>query len=420
MKRLPWLAIAAALTSCGGTTEHLTNVPCGAGTHESSGQCVANAPILCGMGTHLDTGVCVLDNAALTCGSGTHASNGMCVPDNGLTCGTGTHVENGMCFPDVSMLTCGSGTHAVNLMCIADSMLACGPGTHADGTNCVPDATPLQCGAGTIQNAGQCVVLNGTASYDVRVPVLTVPADGITPIPVLAIGRNADGSPSTATVTFGLTRPGAGTFDRINVVLSPIGSTVYFTPCNPATTPSCIGPVQITLSLASTQNVVATSPTINLVMQAGVGSPAPCLAGGNVVFFNGDTGDYIHPGMATINRAVWNVSASPASGTTQVSVDLTPSDPSQGSDWSIDFATDMIGPMHEQVYANAERWPFESPNHPGLSIAGDGRGCNMLTGQFQIEDLTVSNMNLVSFTATFEQHCEGGSAALRGCVHVHM
>jgi hypothetical protein len=25
--------------------------------------------------------------------------------------------------------------------------------------------------------------------------------------------------------------------------------------------------------------------------------------------------------------------------------------------------------------------------------------------------------SLMSFTATFEHHCEGGSAAVRGCVH---
>jgi hypothetical protein len=29
----------------------------------------------------------------------------------------------------------------------------------------------------------------------------------------------------------------------------------------------------------------------------------------------------------------------------------------------------------------------------------------------------MNGSSLQSFTATFEQHCEGGSAALRGCVH---
>jgi hypothetical protein len=74
-------------------------------------------------------------------------------------------------------------------------------------------------------------------------------------------------------------------------------------------------------------------------------------------------------------------------------------------------------PLDAQVYSDAQRDPFEMPGHPGLSITGDGRGCNTLTGSFQIEDLTMTGATVTSFTATFEQHCEGGGAALRGCVH---
>jgi hypothetical protein len=49
-------------------------------------------------------------------------------------------------------------------------------------------------------------------------------------------------------------------------------------------------------------------------------------------------------------------------------------------------------------------------------VSGDGRGCNTLTGDFQIETLDVTGGSLHAFTATFLQHCDGG-AALRGCVH---
>jgi hypothetical protein len=65
----------------------------------------------------------------------------------------------------------------------------------------------------------------------------------------------------------------------------------------------------------------------------------------------------------------------------------------------------------------AERSAFASPGHPGIDISGDGRGCNTITGRFEIRELTWSGGVLNAFTATFEQHCEGGSATLRGCVH---
>jgi hypothetical protein len=87
--------------------------------------------------------------------------------------------------------------------------------------------------------------------------------------------------------------------------------------------------------------------------------------------------------------------------------------------WSLDFSTLQLGVfMTTTVYNNAERYPFESAGDPGLSISGAGRGCNTLTGRYEVEDLTVTGGNVTSFTASFEQHCEGGSAALRGCVHV--
>jgi hypothetical protein len=51
-----------------------------------------------------------------------------------------------------------------------------------------------------------------------------------------------------------------------------------------------------------------------------------------------------------------------------------------------------------------------------------------VTGQFQVLQITASPIDagepddpggkLQAFTATFEQHCEGGTASNVGCVHV--
>jgi hypothetical protein len=56
---------------------------------------------------------------------------------------------------------------------------------------------------------------------------------------------------------------------------------------------------------------------------------------------------------------------------------------------------------------------------PGLSIVGDGRGCNTLTGQFDVHEIShASTGELLVFDATFEQHCEGFGPALFGRIRI--
>ena len=66
------------------------------------------------------------------------------------------------------------------------------------------------------------------------------------------------------------------------------------------------------------------------------------------------------------------------------------------------------------VYENALRYPFNG-NQPGLSIYGDGRGCNTLSGRYIV---ATANQSPLSFEASFEQHCEGGDAALVGQIRI--
>lgn len=39
------------------------------------------------------------------------------------------------------------------------------------------------------------------------------------------------------------------------------------------------------------------------------------------------------------------------------------------------------------LYEDATRFPFQEDFEPGLSVSGDGRACNTLTGQFQVLQL---------------------------------
>lgn len=139
----------------------------------------------------------------------------------------------------------------------------------------------------------------------------------------------------------------------------------------------------------------------------------PCEIAGNVLYLDGDPSDWIHPGTETIVDGMWVGTASE----TDVVIQFTPPDIADGF-WRATFSTSKVGaPLAVGVYESAERNPFETDGHPGLDVSGDGRGCNMLTGRFEILEVQTNGTELVSLLATFEQHCEGVAAVLRGCVH---
>ncbi len=83
--------------------------------------------------------------------------------------------------------------------------------------------------------------------------------------------------------------------------------------------------------------------------------------------------------------------------------------------WYLDFSAPFDAMLSVGTYEGAVRWPFQDPDQPGLSVSGDGRGCNTLVGRFEVKQVVYGSGNRIdAFWATFEQHCEGGTAALRG------
>jgi hypothetical protein len=392
----------------GCTTDGLT---CGPGTHLEGSTCVTDA-LHCGAGTHQDETTCVPDDVIVACGPGTHASGGSCVPDTSLTCGAGTHPSGGECLPDGVIVTCGPGTHVSGTACVPDATYTCGVGTHESGGTCVPDSV-LVCGAGTHPDAGRCIA-DATTTFEVRLASTTISADGYSKVPVLVLGRNADGTPSRASVILSTSRPGAGSFTPHQLDLGALGTTAFFTPCS-ATSIGCAGTVELQVSLATDPgSPVAGSGPVELVAPVGVGSTAPCLVGGDALFFDGN--DYIFDGTQTVTAGSFSGSIY---STNHVAIRVSPSSPAQGLWWDLDFSTIQLGqPLAAQVYDGAFRYPFEPVDHPGLDVSGDGRGCNTLSGRFQIHELVTSGTSVTRFTATFEQHCEEGTSVLRGCVHI--
>jgi hypothetical protein len=154
---------------------------------------------------------------------------------------------------------------------------------------------------------------------------------------------------------------------------------------------------------------------------AGIDIDSLCLVSDNKFVLAGD--DFVHSGPPLIIEGgswfarVDNFTDGLPSGIALFIVE----------NWTASFGTISLGkPLLPGVYLGAQRAGFQGPNRPGLDVSGDGRGCDEVTGQFRVIEMTAipagnpgawKPPTLKSFTATFEQHCEGRPAFNIGCVH---
>ena len=83
--------------------------------------------------------------------------------------------------------------------------------------------------------------------------------------------------------------------------------------------------------------------------------------------------------------------------------------------WYLNLAATNGAVLQPGAYEGAERFPFQSAGHPGLDFSGDGRGCNTLTGRFDVlEVVRDAGGNISQLAVNWEQHCEGAQPALFG------
>jgi hypothetical protein len=133
---------------------------------------------------------------------------------------------------------------------------------------------------------------------------------------------------------------------------------------------------------------------------------APVPVGATSLTMTSQHGDFVGQGKSwnyTASNAGFYFVASPAGLTAYVWVD-------GGWLWNAEL-TSASG--HRLAVGN---YPAVSITGPGnvLDVAGDSRGCNTVTGSFQIKQVTFSGQSLEHLDATFSQHCEGASPALNG------
>jgi hypothetical protein len=137
---------------------------------------------------------------------------------------------------------------------------------------------------------------------------------------------------------------------------------------------------------------------------------------GSFLSFTSEPGDYIGQGQSRIFTPTdSDFTAMASADGREMAVSIFPQNAENGVFWFLHLAAPSGQQLVPGVYEGATRWPFQPPGEPGLDFSGDGRGCNTLTGRFEVHDALFGPLGyLERFRATFEQHCEGAPASLFG------
>ncbi len=127
--------------------------------------------------------------------------------------------------------------------------------------------------------------------------------------------------------------------------------------------------------------------------------------------FNSEPGDHVGGGLRfTLTSSDGLIAAYPIDGGVQLYFD--------GSTfWHLYFVPPKGSTLTPGVYDDVRPWPLQSATAGGLYVFGDGRGCSMITGRFQVLEAEFGPGGEVQQLAVdYEQHCQGAEPALFGSV----
>ncbi len=138
--------------------------------------------------------------------------------------------------------------------------------------------------------------------------------------------------------------------------------------------------------------------------------------GGRGTYFSfvSDPDDYIGAGQTkrlTEQDRKWLVSANETGSHLSVWLLDTASPPLS---WFLNFSGSDSERLTLGTYAEAQRWPFQSAGHPGISIVGENRSGNEFSGNFTIHEIEVFNSAISRLFITFEQRSDNADGVLRG------
>lgn len=87
--------------------------------------------------------------------------------------------------------------------------------------------------------------------------------------------------------------------------------------------------------------------------------------------------------------------------------------------WYVDIGAPRGTPLAEGSYPNAVRAMSRTTETPGLDVSGDGRGCNEVSGSFDVDELTFAwNYELSVFQATFHFYCDNSLYMQHGRIRI--
>lgn len=89
-----------------------------------------------------------------------------------------------------------------------------------------------------------------------------------------------------------------------------------------------------------------------------------------------------------------------------------------GSNWNLSFDATADGPLAAGSYLEAKRYPFNNLA-PGISVTGNGRGCNKINGSFDVLQAEYEAGELKHFGARFEQYCDNSKTPLTGTLKIN-
>lgn len=238
-----------------------------------------------------------------------------------------------------------------------------------------------------------------------------------------------------ATATFIVTNLGPGAATNVSVAVATdanqtlgtiqcaaqAGATCPTSLVTPMTVPSWPAGGKLTFTVSS--NVLGTATGAVGVTLAATAAADPMTTNNsatatstavapNSIKLQSDSGDYIGRGRTwEYSRKVASIGVTPTGNRLAVSV-------LGDENWSGDFVLpSALTSLTAGTYNNLTRYSFHNASVGGLNWSGDGRGCNTLSGSITISNATYVSGVLQALDLSFEQHCEGSAAALRGQIH---
>ncbi|MFG2999609.1 hypothetical protein [Streptomyces sp. NPDC048340] len=131
--------------------------------------------------------------------------------------------------------------------------------------------------------------------------------------------------------------------------------------------------------------------------------------------FSGDSGDEVTQGRTrSFGTPAQNFFIYRSTGSNMAEVRVQDGD----TWWYAAFGAPAGRRLTAGTYSGATLFPFHE-NTPGLDFSGDGRYCNAVSGSFTVHSIDWTPQgHLNSLDASFEQRCQGSTAASRGSVRV--